>query len=218
MSLRRITLALFALVVLAALVPSDARAAGAPRGSLSRIRPRIVADTHVQAVDDRFEPTVPQVPRGGTVVFDFVGPINHHAAADSLLGLYDSGSVAAGGPSTSYTFVAAGIYPFTCVFHILEGMTGRIHVPMQAAPAKGSLQRRFTITWASASAQAGFVYDVRLKRPGRPWMLWRSGIKVPTNAFRPHAGTGGYRFAARLRRSDTDAASLWSDDVSIAVG
>ena len=179
---------------------------------------RLAPDTHVQALDTRFNPTVPRVPRGGTVVFDFVGPVQHHAASDDLLGLYDSGNVAAGGPSTSYTFVAAGVYPFTCVLHIDQGMAGRIHVPMQATPAKGPLKRTYTLTWASAEATYGFAYDVRVKRPGHAWTGWRSSVIVRKDTYQPHAGTGVYRFQARLRRTDTGDVSLWSDAVTITVG
>jgi plastocyanin len=211
----RAALLLPALVVVVALIPVADGAAAAPhRPAVSRL----VADTYVDAVDNRFEPTVPRVPRGGQVVFDFVGPVEHHAAADSLLRLYDSGSVAPGGASTSYTFVAAGVYPFTCVFHIAEGMTGRIHVPMRATPTKGSLKRTYTLTWASAEATVGFSYDVRLKRPDHVWRSWRSAVSVRKATYRPHAGKGVYRFQARLRRSDTGDVSLWSDAVTITVG
>ncbi len=174
--------------------------------------------THVAASDDRFEPTVPRVPRGGTVVFDFTGPVNHHEATDTRLDLYDTDPVAPGGPSFPYTFTAAGVYPFVCPLHLDVGMTGRIHVPMQAAPKRGSLRRVYTLTWASASASAGFAYDVRVKRPKRGWRGWRSGVTGAEATYRPHAGKGMYRFEARLRRTDTGDASLWSDAVSISVG
>jgi plastocyanin len=208
---RRVALILSALAV-AVFVPTAGNAAPAPFTPA-----RAVADTQIDATDNRFEPTVPQVPRGGTVVFNFVGP-SSHLATDTLLGLYDSGLVPGGGPSTSYTFTAAGVYPFNCFLHIEDGMTGRIHVPMQATPSKGSLKRTYTLTWASAEAAPGFAYDVRLKRPGHTWSDWRSSVTIRKGTYQPHAGKGVYRFQARLRRTDTGDTSLWSDAVSITVG
>ena len=101
---------------------------------------------HVEVVDYRFDPATVAVRRGGTVVFDFVGPAHHTATDSSGLQLYDSGSVGAGGPSTWFTFESAGIYSFVCTPH--TGMGGRVEVPMRAAPRAGGLHRTFTITWA----------------------------------------------------------------------
>lgn len=213
---RRVASILPALVLVAASIPATAVAG--PKVVAQPRQARLVLDTHVDAQDDRFDPTVPRVPRGGAVVFDFVGPSHQHRANDTLLDLYDSGLVSAGGPSVSYTFVAAGVYPFTCDIHADIGMTGRIHVPVSASPAEGSLKRTFTITWASAPAGYGFAYDVRLKRPGRDWIDWRSAVGARNGTFRPHSGKGDYRFEGRLRRTDTGAVSLWSDAATITVG
>ncbi len=154
-------------------------------------------------------------------MFDFTGPVDHHQAKDTRLNLYDSPPVEPSGPSFRYTFTAAGVYPFECQLHLDVGMTGRIHVPMRAAPKRGSLRRVYTLTWASVDASAGFAYDVRIKRPRHGWRGWRSEVEVRKATYRPHAGKGVYRFEARLRRtgtSDTGAPSLWSDAVSISVG
>ena len=171
---------------------------------------------HVEVVDYRFDPATVGVARGGTVVFDFVGPAHHTATDNSGLDLYDSGSVGAGGPSTWFTFEAAGVYAFVCTPH--TGMGGRVEVPMRAAPRTGGLHRTFTITWASADASGDHVYDVRLRRPGKPWKVWRSGVTMPSDSFVPGAGAGRYRFRARMRDAVSGEASRWSSAVSIRVG
>lgn len=171
---------------------------------------------HVEVVDYRFDPATVAVGRGGTVVFDFVGPAHHTATDSSGLDLYDSGSVGAGGPSTRFTFEAAGVYPFVCTPH--TGMGGRVEVPMRAAPRAGGLHRTFTITWASADATGDRVYDVRVRRPGKPWKVWRSGVTMRSDFFLPGAAEGRYRFRARMRDAVTDEASRWSAAVSIRVG
>ena len=171
---------------------------------------------HVEVVDYRFDPATVAVGRGGTVVFDFVGPAHHTATDSSGLDLYDSGSVGAGGPSTWFTFNAAGVYPFVCTPH--TGMGGRVEVPMRVAPRSGGLHRTFTITWASADATGNHVYDVRVRRPGKTWKAWRSGVAMRTDSFLPRAGEGRYRFRARMRDVVTGEASRWSAAVSIRVG
>ena len=171
---------------------------------------------HVEVVDYRFDPATVDVGRGGTVVFDFVGPAHHTATDSSGLQLYDSGSVGAGEPSTWFTFDAAGVYAFVCTPH--TGMGGRVEVPMRAAPRSGGSHRTFTITWASADASGNHVYDVRLRRPGKPWKVWRSGVTMGADSFTPGAGAGRYRFRARMRDVGSGEASRWSAAVSIRVG
>jgi len=58
------------------------------------------------------------------VVFDYVGAQYHTATDSSGLDLYDSGTVSGGGPSTWFTFNAAGGYHFTCTLH--PWMGGRV--------------------------------------------------------------------------------------------
>ena len=122
----------------------------------------------------------------------------------------------AGGPSTWFTFEAAGVYSFVCTPH--TGMGGRVEVPMRAAPRSGGLHRTFTITWASADATGDHVYDVRMRRPGKPWKVWRSGVTMRSDSFLPGAGPGRYRFRARMRDVVSGEASRWSAAVSIRVG
>ncbi len=170
---------------------------------------------HVAVDDFYFDPATVPVGRGGTVVFDFVGGVHHTATDNSGLALYDSGTVAPGGPSTWFTFEAAGIYSFVCTPH--AGMGGRVAVPVRAAPPSGGVHTRFSVTWASAEATGDHVYDVQIRRPGGTWKFWRRAITARTDDFTP-AGKGRFRFRARLRDTELSRASRWSTATSIRVG
>jgi plastocyanin len=170
---------------------------------------------HVEVRDDYFSPAEVDIPRGGTIVFDHLGPSHHTATDGTGMGLFDSGSVDETSPPTWYTFEAAGLYPFVCVFH--PQMSGRAYVPVRAAPATGSPSRARTITWATGPAAVGFVYDVQIRRPGSGWTSWRLGVVKPGASFRADAGTGRYRFRARLHEPGV-ATSGWSRPASIEVG
>ncbi len=148
------------------------------------------------------------------MIFDYVGAQQHSATDSSGLDLYDSGTVSGGGPSTWFTFDAAGVYHFTCTLHPL--MVGQVDVPVRAAPAKGGLNRRFTITWAAAAPSAGLVYDVQIKRPGGDWKVWRDGVLGLSKTFRADKGTGTYSFRARSRNAG-GGSSLWSLSAQIRV-
>jgi plastocyanin len=200
------------LVVGADRTAARASAPALPAGSTTSPPP----DTHVAVIDFRFDPSTVPIARGGTVIFDFDGPSHHTATDSSGLGLYDSGSVGPGGPSTSFTFQAAGVYPFTCTPHPFMG--GRVTVPMRVAPGSGGVHRTFTATWAAADASDGRVYDVQIRRPGRVWKAWRTGVTVGSDVFTSGAGKGRYRFRARMRDAALGEASRWSSSVAVEVG
>ena len=94
------------------------------------------AEEHVAAFDDFFLPSLVEIRRGGTVIWDFTGTRSHTATDATGMHLFDSGLVSPGGPSFSYTFPAAGSYAFACTIHV--GMGGHIGVPMLVDPAVGS--------------------------------------------------------------------------------
>jgi plastocyanin len=174
-----------------------------------------VTEVHIAAFDNYYVPSSPVVPRGGTVVFDFdTAHIHHSATDDSGLELYDSGDVAGGGPSFSYTFAAAGVYPFYCFFH--PEMRGRVRVPMRIAPARGTKGKTFTLTWASADASAGYGYDVQIHRPGAAWTAFQSTTTTPSTTITPHV-RGTFRFRARLHDTTKGITSDWSDVVLLKV-
>jgi Tol biopolymer transport system component len=170
---------------------------------------------HVVALDDRFEPATVTVGRGGTVIFDFEGSTDHTATDGSGLELFDSGAVAPGGPSTWFTFEGAGLYRFVCSIH--AGMGGGVQVPVRVTPSSGGIHRRFTVTWASVVPTGDHVYDVQIRRPGRNWTSWRTGVTVRAGDFTPDRKKGRYRFRARMRDPGLAQASGWSVAATIRV-
>ena len=203
--MRRLSICLVALLAAVA-VPAGASASPAHISA---------SETHVGAFEEYFSPSSPQVRRGGTVVFDFdIAKETHTATDDSGLGLYNSGLVPPGGPSFTYTFVAAGVYPFVCTVH--SGMQGRVHVPMRVAPGRGSKGTTFKVVWASVAASAGHAYDVQIRRPGQRWGSFQSLTAIASTSFTPHA-RGTFRFRARLHDTMADTTSDWSDPVYLDV-
>ena len=206
-------------MVSGASLPSDASMrTSAAAGSMPRsgwVATPLPNEVQVEVTDFRFTPASVVLPRGGTIVFVHLGP-SHHSATDATgMLLFDSGSVDETSPPTSYTFEAAGVYPFVCTPHPFMG--GRVSVPVRAAPASGSATRARTVTFAAGPAPDGFAYDVQVRRPGDGWASWKRGVSEPSASFTADAGEGTYRFRARLREIDV-ASSRWSEPSSIRVG
>lgn len=180
--------------------------------------PVVGATRTVQVVHDSpfYAPSLPSIHRGTTVIWRFTDAMEHHTVTDSSgLSLYDSGALDAG-QSCDYTFTAAGDYDYVCTLH--EFMTGRIHVPVWAAPHAGTRSTRYTLIWSSVDPAAGHVFDVRVRKPGST--IWRSlwrGTVLRRGTFVPHGGVGVYRFEARMRDTATGDAVLWSEPASITV-
>ena len=172
------------------------------------------AGRHVAVRDYRFDPATVPLSRGGTVVFDFEGPSRHTATDATGMDLYDSGMVGEGGPSTWFTFPAAGEYRFTCSPHAWMG--GRVQIPMLVSPARTERRALVKVVWAGVAASDGFVYDVQLQRPGSDWKDWRSGVLERMSSYSPAAGKGVYRFRARMR-SLTEGEAAWSAEALLRV-
>ena len=181
-------------------------------GSPTRSAPPPV---HVEVSDFLFEPTPLAVDSGQTVVFDFVGPSRRTVTDASGMAFYGSGSAGPGDPSFSVTYPAAGGYLFTCIPH--PWMVGRVTIPMRVHRLSGPPTPSFRVSWAASDATSGFVYDVQITRPGRGWADWRSGATIRVTSFSPTAGTGTYRFRARMR-SLAGGHALWSPPVTFHVG
>ena len=180
-------------------VPATARdAAAAPE-----------TEAHVDAREEYFYPSSVTVRRGGTVVWDWTGEATHDAVDETGMALFDSGPTPPGGPSFSFTFVAAGSYPYVCTYH--DGMAGRVEVPIRAVAAEGGV----TVVWASDTVPDGFAFDVQVRRIGHRWRSWLEG----TTGLRERylAGSGAFRFRARLRLEATGASSDWSGAASITI-
>jgi outer membrane protein assembly factor BamB len=138
-----------------------------------------------------------------------------HTVTDSTgMDLFGSGTVTPG-QSYSFTFVSAGIFRYACTINPL--MTGTVKAPVKVEPTTGTETTTFTITWASAAPPSGFVYDVKIRRPGQDWELWKDGV-VSTNAVLvPDSGVGTYDFRAHIRNVSNGSSATYSPFKSITV-
>lgn len=194
----------------------SASASASPSASPTSTPPPPPPDgIHVAVSDSGFTPATVDLPRGGTLIFDPMGPSLHTATDATGMLLYDSGPADGTSAPTWYTFEAAGIYPFRCEIH--ASIAGRARVPIGAAPATGPLGKMRTVTWATGTAPAGFVFDVQIRRPGKGWASWKKDATFPWARFLADGGKGTYRFRARLHETGV-AASRWSRPASIRVG
>ena len=170
--------------------------------------------TTVQVSNFDFTPATVTVPQGQTVRWEFPDPTAHTATDLTSMKLFDSGNKANGG-FFAFVFKSAGVYPYRCDIH--TSMQGKVQVPIKVAPTTGSMTTEYTITWSSALADPGFVFDVQIKRPGAAkFVNWKMGLTKRMVAFKPGAGPGKYAFRARLRKVDKGA-SLYSPFRTITV-
>lgn len=170
----------------------------------------------IGAEDQLFEPSLPTVRRGTTVVWSLANTSLHHTVTDTTgMLLFDSGSLDPGA-SCSYSFTAAGDYDYYCVFH--TNMTGRIHVPVWVGPSTGTRATTFKLIWASADPATGYAFDVKVLGPHtRVWRVLQSATTARGGTFVPHGGKGVYRFKARLHQLATGETAGWSLPALITV-
>lgn len=170
----------------------------------------------VSVTEAAFTPQSAKSAQGRAVRWNFQGPGTHSATDRSGMGLFASGAKGAG-TSYSFTFVGAGTYQYRCTQHPTVH-SGNVKVPVLISPATGRRTTNFTVTWASATAPTGYVYDVQVKRPGATaFVNWKTGQTARSSAFVPDAGTGTYQFRARLRKPAVAKASGYSAAKSISV-
>src|SRR5262245_25420428 len=169
----------------------------------------------VQVLASGFSPATSTVVEGATVHWAFpatnIG--SHTIAEDSGMALFSSGSKAAG-TSYTFTFVGAGAY---AVRDTVTSKTSTINVPVVAKPTVGNVQTTFTVTWASATAPAGYLFDTQIKRPAGNWVDWKPGKTGMSSTFKADVGVGTYQFRSRLRKTANGAFSGWSPLASIVV-
>jgi plastocyanin len=198
-----------AAVAAALAVPVTAAAVRAPDRAGAK-------DAAVSVQNFAFSPATAKIGLGNTVTWTFRDPVAHTATDSSGMALWNSGAHA-NGTTFVFSFAAAGTYAYICSIHPTT-MKGSVSVPMKFKPKKGGVGTSFTITWASAAAPAGFVFDVQLKRPGAAaFTTWQNGVTTLSATFHPDAGTGSYQFQARLRKSSSGAASGFSAAKGIKV-
>lgn len=167
----------------------------------------------VTVKDFSFMPVSVKVGQGNHVEWKFMGPSNHTATDTSGMGLFNSGSHAPGS-SYSFLFIAAGRYPYHCSIH--SSMTGTVSVPIKV-PGSGGVGMPFLVTWSSAKAPPGKVFDVQVKKPGATkFTAFRTGVTGRSARFTP-SKAGTYRFRARVTRPGNHTASGYSPARSVAV-
>jgi plastocyanin len=171
------------------------------------------AATDVSIQNYLFSPTPVTIAQGGAVQWtNDATSTTHTSTGDAPLALWTTGSLASGA-SGSFTFQAAGIYPYHCMIH--PSMHGKIRVPILISPSSGTTATTFTITLAAAS-QTGYTFDVQKKHDAGRWKLWKTGVSTLTVTFNPR-GTGSFRFRSRLHKTSNGATSGWSPGMMITV-
>jgi streptogramin lyase len=150
---------------------------------------------YVVDIASGFSPSRRVAGMGTTVDWIFEAPGNHSVHDATGMGLFDSGPL----PPVSFfshVFTAAGSYR---VRDRGTGPVGMIAVPPEVT-RHGTVGHGLPVTWATAPAHAGFVYDVQVRLPGHTaWTAWKTGVIARTGNYVPH-DTGHFAFRARLRK------------------
>lgn len=147
--------------------------------------------------------------------WEFQGATADSVADASGLGLFDSGPRQ---PGSLFTLALpwAGSYPYMSSAH--PSASQSITVPMLASPLTGGTGTHFMLTWGSAAAPSGCVFDVQIRRPGSSaWESFVKGASTRGASYVPDAGVGTYAFRSRLRNTTTKDKLGWSPLVSISV-
>ncbi len=167
---------------------------------------------YVAVTNSGFNPSSLSVAAGTTVQWNFFGPSSNSVSDTTGMGLFSSGPKA----PVSYhrfTYIGAGQYG------VADGLahTGMIKVAMKTAPASGTVSTPFTITWASATAPAGFTFDVQILRPGTStWVNWKTAQTAKSGVFTPDAGAGTYQFRALMRNAGGASANSLAKKITVA--
>ena len=173
------------------------------------------AAAYVSASDEGFSAPVGDMVQGGKLKWVFLGPGSHTASDNSGMGLFDSGTKAAG---TSYTFsfVCSANYTYKDRFN--GSHTQTIKVPLAVAPSAGKVTTPFTVTFCSGLPPVGYVMNIQVKRPrSGGFTNWLTDQAVKSAVFIPDAGKGTYSFRAELKKLVGGASSGYSVPVSIQV-
>ena len=162
--------------------------------------------------DASFNPANATPAMCGAVRFVNKGTTTHSVTDTSGLNLFSSGAIAPNA-EFDYRYSAAGNYAF-----VIGSTTGRAKVPMKFSAIAGSTSTVFTIQWACEDPLPGYVFDVQIKRAGTTQFVnWQTGVTTMSALYTPDAGTGSYKFRARMRNTAGGAFSDWSAAKKITV-
>lgn len=113
----------------------------------------------------------------------------------------------------SWTFTAAGTFPYYCTLH--EGMAGTVTVVPKVQPPVGGMDTDIVVRVGINDEDQDLVYDVQKRDPGASaFRDWRRGVRSGKVSFDPPS-VGTYQFRSRLRRMSTGGASLYSDPTDL---
>jgi streptogramin lyase len=170
----------------------------------------------ILSLDSGFVPAkLTTVAPGATVEWLFVGAESHGVTDATKLKLFVSGAHNAG---TSYSFVYSGAGAFKYKDSVHTTKTGTVAVPVTASPTSGAPGTHFTITFGTATAPTGFVFDLEVKAAGSSsFVLLENGVTTGNISYAP-TKAGKYVFKARLRKSgSTTLASPYSATTTITL-
>jgi plastocyanin len=169
----------------------------------------------VSVSETGFSPKSLSVQQGSVVLWTFDGTGQQSLVDSTSTGLFGTDAQAPGS-AYSFTFFAAGTYPYRDGLHSTLG--GTVSVPLTVSPAAGATGTSFTVTWSCQTAPAGYVFDVQIRRPNsRSFVSWRTGVTVGQDTFVPDAGAGTYWFRAQIRNTANGKASKYSPLGTITV-
>jgi len=169
----------------------------------------------VLSLDSGFVPSaLTAVAPGSSVEWLFVGAESHGVTDATKLKLFVSGAHNAG---TSYSFVYSGAGVFKYKDSVHATLSGSVSVAVSVSPTSGVHGNPFTITFGSATAPAGYVFDLQVKAPKGGFVTIENGVTVGHATYTP-AAKGKYSFKARLRKSgSTTLASPYSAVTTLTV-
>jgi plastocyanin len=175
------------------------------------------ATSNVTMTNYLFTPNLSKIKLGDTVKWTNSVSTPHTATSDSPLALWDSGSLSMNG-TFSFTFTAAGIYPYHCIFHLPQGMKGTVGLKDSVSPPSGPAGTMFTVKVATIAAPTGFVYDIQKRNPGGAFMDWKLGVTTLSVIFDSTGQpTGTYQFRSRLHNTSTGGTSGYSPGTNATV-
>jgi streptogramin lyase len=169
----------------------------------------------VLSLDSGFVPSaLTAVAPGTSLEWLFVGAKSHGVTDATKLKLFVSGAHNAG---TSFSFVYSGAGVFKYKDSVQTTLSGSVSVAVSVSPTTGVHGNPFTVTFGTATAPAGYVFDLQVKGPKGGYVTIENGVTTGSAQYTP-AAKGKYSFHARLRKSgSTTLASPYSAVTTLTV-
>jgi plastocyanin len=183
-----------------------------------------VTTKDVSIVNFAFNPATVKIGLGSSAKWtNNAATTSHTSSSDGFndglgttgVNLWHSGNMVGGGTTFTFTFQAAGSFPYHCSVH--PSMHGTVNVPLKL-PKNGTVGTRFKVTWALADPGMDFQFNIQRADPGGSFQNWMTAVShtVLFAKFNP-TQTGNYKFRAQLERISTGADSGFSPARTITV-